>query len=104
MISSRIDSFLFNASFIEQAIIKDKIEALKQKSLSVNPTYKSYYTKLTVDKLLGDVTSIVDDLGLCLQKIAKAVDKAEKWNQIRKDFTYLEEGSVSLSLEKFLGL
>lgn len=103
-ISSRLDSFLFNASFIEQAIIKDKIEALKQKSLSVNPTYESYYTKLTVDKLLGDVTPIVDDFGMCMQKIAKAVDKTEKWNQIYKDFTHFEEGYVSPSLEKYLGL
>lgn len=104
MISARMDSSLFNASYIEQAIIKDKIEALKQKGLSGNPTYESYYTKLTVDKLIDDVAPMVDDFGLCMQKIAKAVGRTEKWNQIYKDFTRFEEGYESPSLEKYLGL
>lgn len=104
MVSARMDSFLFNASFIEQAIIKDKIEALKQTGLAGNPTYESYYTNLTVDKLLDDVVPIVDDFGLCMQKIARAVNKTEKWNQIYKDFTQFEEGYESPSLEKYLGL
>lgn len=103
-ISSRLESFLFNASFMEQAIIKDKMDALLQKGRAGNPTYESYYTKLTVDKLIDDVAPIVDDFGVCMQKIAKAVDKTEKWNQIYKDFTQFEEGYESPSLEKYLGL
>lgn len=41
---------------------------------------------------------------MCMQKIAKAVDKTEKWNQIRNDITRFEEEHESPSLEKYLGL
>lgn len=104
LLSARMDSFLFNACFMDQAILKDRIEALQQTGLAGNTTYYSYYTNHVVDKLLDEVIPIVDDFGEYMKKIAETVGRNEKWNQINKDFTHFEEGYESPSLEKYLGL
>lgn len=71
------------------------MDALKQTGQAGNPTYESYYTKLIVDKLIDDVVHIVDEFDRCMQKIAKAVDKTEKWNH-RICYTRIAEGMTLL--------
>lgn len=104
LVVNRIAPFLFNAKFIQQAILQDKISDLQQTGKSTNPTYNSYYCKLTVDKLLEDVIPIVNDLTACSRKIARATNRQERFNQMYDDFTRYEENFEAPSLEKFLGL
>lgn len=102
--SNQITQFLLQAPIIQQAVIQDKIKVLEQTGNSVNPTYNSYYCKLTVDKLLENIIPIVDKLTSCMQNIADGVGQKERWKQIYKDFTHFEENYDAPSLEKYLGL
>lgn len=104
LIANSIAPFLFNTKLIQQAIIQDKILELQQMGKSTNPTYNSYYCKLTIDKLLEDIFPIVNELTACAQKIAKATDRQVRFKQIYKDFTQYEDNYEAPSLERFLEL
>lgn len=104
IIAKSIAPFLFHAKFLQCAIHEDKILELQQTGKSINPTYSSYYCKLTIDKLFEDITPIANDLAACTQKIAKAVNLQDRFNQIYKDFTQYEENYEAPSLKKYLGI
>lgn len=104
LIAKKIASILFNAKFMQQAVIQDRISEIEQTGRSINPTYNSYYCKQTIDKLLEDIIPVADDLTSCVRKIAKVVNRQDKFEQIDKDFTCFEDNYEAPSLEKYLGL
>lgn len=104
LIEKCIAPTLFNAKFIQQAVIRDRIQEVKQTGESTNPTDNSYYCKLTIDKLLEEIIPAADDLTSCVQQIAKSVNRQDKFEQINKDFTRYEDNYEAPSLEGYLGL
>lgn len=104
LIMNNINPILFNAKFMQQAVIQDRILETKQTGRAINPTYHSYYCKLTIDKLLEDIIPVAEDLTSCVRKIAKSVNRQDKFEQIYKDFTRSEDNYKSPSLEEYLGI
>lgn len=104
LIANNIAPILFNAKFMQQAVIQDRILETKQTGRSINPTYNSYYCKQTIDKLLEDIIPVAEDLTSCVRKIAKSVNRQDKFEQIYKDFTRSEDNYKSPSLEEYLGI
>ncbi|MCQ2229266.1 MAG: hypothetical protein MJZ13_05930 [Bacteroidales bacterium] len=103
LLTNSISPFFWDVKFIEQAVIYDKLLELKETGKSINPTYNSYYTKRTVDKLICDITPIVDEFTVCMNNLAKSLGRSEKWKQMYSDFAQYEENYNALSLEKYLG-
>ena len=104
LIANCIAPFLFHTQYIQQAIIQDKLLELQQTGKSINPSYNSYYCKLTIDRLLEDIIPMVNELTVCMQNIAKAVNRQKGFEQLYNDFTRYEDNYEAPSLEKYLGL
>lgn len=104
LIANSIAPFLFHTQYIQQAILQDKLLELRQTGTSINPSYNSYYCKLTINRFLEDIIPIADELTVCTQNIAEAVNRQERFDQLYKDFTRYEDNYEAPSLEKYLGL
>lgn len=104
LIDNRIAPILLNSKLIQQAVLKDKLLELEKTGKSTNPTYNSYYSRLTTDKLLEDIIPIFEELKVRVQKIASTVNQQRRFVNIYKNLTRFEKSHDLPSLEKYLGL